>query len=92
MKRPEDVAVARRIDRRQFLELSGFGVPMLARSSGARQPRSIQRPPVVVVGAGLAGLRATGILRDAGQRVVVLEARAFPGGRVQTIRTPPLRN
>jgi monoamine oxidase len=44
--------------------------------------------PVVIVGAGLAGLQAATILRKAGRPVVVLEARTFPGGRVQTIRAP----
>src|SRR5262249_44112898 len=47
-----------------------------------------QADPVVVIGAGLAGLRAAEVLKAAGQRVVVLEARGLPGGRVQTIRAP----
>ena len=44
--------------------------------------------PVVIIGGGMAGLHAAGILRKAGRAVVVLEARADPGGRVQTIRDP----
>lgn len=40
--------------------------------------------PVVVVGAGLAGLSAAQILIDAGVAVRVLEASATLGGRVQT--------
>jgi monoamine oxidase len=39
---------------------------------------------VVVVGAGLAGLRAAQLLRDGGKRVLVLEARARVGGRTLT--------
>jgi hypothetical protein len=40
--------------------------------------------PVIVVGAGLAGLSAAQTLLDAGVAVRVLEASATPGGRVQT--------
>src|SRR4051812_10404124 len=41
---------------------------------------------VVVIGAGVAGLAAAYELREAGHDVTVLEARARPGGRVQTMR------
>ena len=40
--------------------------------------------PVIVVGAGLAGLSAAQTLLDAGVAVRVLEASATLGGRVQT--------
>lgn len=43
---------------------------------------------VVVVGAGLAGLVAGHELRRRGHEVVLLEARARPGGRVVTLREP----
>jgi len=61
-------------------------------------PSLLQRPaqpetanpgnPVVIVGAGLAGLRAADLLRRAGRPVVVLEARERAGGRVMTVRAP----
>lgn len=44
--------------------------------------------PVVVIGAGLAGLTAAALLHEAGLRVLVLEAGDGPGGRVRTDRHP----
>ncbi len=77
------------IDRRDFLRLStAAAVPFASRRSGAARRTRAAGDPVVVVGAGLAGLRAAALLHDAGTPVVVLEARGRPGGRVHTIRTP----
>lgn len=42
-------------------------------------------PDVLIVGAGVAGLAAAGMLSRAGTRVLVLEARDRIGGRVATI-------
>src|SRR5690242_9648966 len=56
------------IDRRDFLKAT-VASPFVLRS--ARQDTS--GAPVVVVGAGLAGLRAADLLRKAGKPVVVLE-------------------
>ena len=44
--------------------------------------------PITIIGAGLAGLRAADLIQKTGRQVVVLEARAQPGGRVLTIRSP----
>ncbi|GLI65648.1 hypothetical protein VaNZ11_009247, partial [Volvox africanus] len=41
---------------------------------------------IIVIGAGLAGLAAAQQLRQLGYRVLVLEARIRPGGRVHTAR------
>lgn len=46
---------------------------------------SDEKLDTIVIGAGLAGLTAARRLRDAGKRVVVLEARDRVGGRTQTV-------
>lgn len=48
-------------------------------------------PPVLVVGAGLAGLRCAGLLHAAGVPVRVLEASDGIGGRVRTDRVDGFR-
>jgi monoamine oxidase len=68
--------------RRQKLEATRVlraSIPHFGRPPGA--PRHI-----VVIGAGLSGLCTAFLLRQAGQRVTVLEARSRPGGRILTLR------
>jgi monoamine oxidase len=79
--------MGRDLTRRRFLQLAAATTApaLLPRVDQSNPERS--GPPVVVVGAGLAGLRATDVLRGAGREVVVLEARERPGGRVLTIRS-----
>lgn len=47
--------------------------------------------PVIVIGAGLSGLRAASLIQSAGREVVVLEASDAPGGRVRSDRVDGFR-
>jgi monoamine oxidase len=75
------------VGRRQFLR-SVLAVPSAASAAVQRGARASESDPIVIVGAGLAGLRAAAVLHKAGLKVVVLEASGAAGGRVRTIRTP----
>ena len=71
--------------RRQFLA----GAASLGIAAAAPLPPTPGEPvPVVVVGAGLAGLAAALTVVESGIPVLVLEARSEPGGRVRTARAP----
>jgi monoamine oxidase len=73
------------MNRREFLGLAALGAAGLAaRTSLTVGARASTR--VIVVGAGLAGLVAGYELAQAGHDVTILEARARPGGRVETLR------
>ena len=74
------------MNRRRFLQQAARAAPVAAialRGGAAAAPDN----PIVIVGAGLAGLRAAEVLRAAGRDVVVLEAQDRAGGRVHTVRT-----
>lgn len=50
-------------------------------------PKTTRPKKIVVVGAGIAGLVAAGLLRDAGHAVTIVEANANrTGGRIKTFR------
>jgi monoamine oxidase len=80
---------ALRIGRRRFLKAALSSAAVLSTGGSISQPRAASAQnteTILVVGAGLAGLVAAYRLREAGKRVIVIEARADPGGRVRTVR------
>lgn len=72
------------ITRRELLRWSGLASLGLVAGCDA-EPRKVEGRGLVL-GAGVAGLRAARLLVDAGAEVTVLEARDRPGGRVWTDR------
>jgi len=85
--------MSRIIDRRQFIRDLSIGAaalalaPRVARAERRGGIKLMSEPKnVVILGGGLAGLAAGFELKQAGHNITVLEARKFPGGRVETIR------
>ncbi len=75
--------------RRTFLSGSSR-VALAAMAAGAasawpRRARAAERSEVLVLGAGLAGLRVASLLEEQGARVTVLEASQRVGGRARTV-------
>lgn len=75
--------------RRDILRLLAAGVPTLSAigASGCSDGNSSNGGDVLVIGAGIAGLRAAEVLAQAGRNVIVLEARDRIGGRIFTDRS-----
>lgn len=74
------------LDRRDFLKLSTAGALGLGLAACAPGARRRGGSPVVIVGAGIAGLTAGWRLRQAGVPVRILEAQDRIGGRIWSIR------
>lgn len=79
--------------RRDFLAAAASvaGTSTLLWSLPAAQLLAKDRPRVLVLGAGLAGLRCALLLEARGCEVTVLEARDRPGGRLHTLYSVPGR-
>ena len=76
------------INRRTFIKRSAL---TLAGVSLARVPLitvGAASKKVIIIGGGIAGLSAGYELTQLGHQVTILEARAQPGGRIQTLREP----
>jgi len=78
------------VSRRRFLGFTAAGVAALALDGAARPVHAARRAgddgPVLVVGAGIAGLTAAYRLRQNGVAVRVLEAQNRVGGRMFSLR------
>ncbi len=74
------------LDRRTLLAGAGAAATL---SAAPGLLRAQSKDPVIVLGAGLAGLSAALTLQDAGMAVRVLEARNRVGGRVLSHRNVP---
>jgi monoamine oxidase len=73
---------AHKLSRRKFLQAAGaaaVGVPFIFNDSFSVQRRAYS---AIVIGAGLSGLAAAHVLKEAHWNVTVLEARERIGGRV----------
>src|SRR6266576_2921900 len=72
--------------RRGFLKAAVSAASLAVGPGHVRAAARAATETILVVGAGLAGLCAAYRLREAGKRVIVIEARPVPGGRVRTLR------
>src|SRR5215471_10275658 len=78
--------MANQITRRDFLLQTALATATLPSVLRAAVKRDAPAKRVIIIGAGLAGLSAGYELAHSGHDVTILEARARPGGRVQTLR------
>src|SRR5438067_385635 len=81
------------VNRRDFIKEFSLSLAALALAPNVARATKcgglvLQGAPqnIVILGGGLAGLAAGYELKKAGHRITILEARKFPGGRVQTLR------
>jgi monoamine oxidase len=76
------------INRREFLRKSAVAAAGLSLARYSLVTGTPAGKKIIIIGAGMAGLSAGYELTQLGHDVTILEARARPGGRVQTLREP----
>jgi len=77
------------LPRRDFVRLAALALPagLLTGCGSSGSDPEPTPTDVLVIGAGIAGLRAAEVLVAGGRRVIVLEARDRIGGRIHTDRS-----
>lgn len=88
MKRREFIRRASLLGGSGYTAMMGLGMLPAAPFKELNAPKLLQDdvPPVIILGAGLAGLTASYELQKLGIPSIMLEARHRPGGRLWTVR------
>ena len=76
------------INRRAFIKRSALTLAGISLARGPFVTVGAAPKKIIIIGAGIAGLSAGYELTELGHQITILEARARPGGRIQTLREP----
>jgi len=79
--KPDQRACMTKIDRPLSVRRAAHGRPLISGATGSADAVAVERPELLVIGAGPGGLSAAIAARQAGAQVVVVDERAQPGGQ-----------